>query len=138
MALSPLTRHLFLGMAAAGSLALLSLVCISAAAAESIRVLLAQEAPFVDVRSDGALALVTETGDTKTLHAPIRLTARADGLHVDGRRIMGGHVLIRPLRSNLTLDDRERGGSVRGHSAPDQRNCTSVAQGTWARGRQSG
>jgi len=54
---------------------LLALFCVPAAFAESIRVLLAQEAPLVEVRSEGALALVTETGDTKILQAPIYLTA---------------------------------------------------------------
>ncbi len=118
MALSPLTRHLFIGVAAAVSLALLSLICIPVAMAESIRVLLAQEAQFLDVRAEGALTLVTETGETKTLHAPIHLTARADGLHVDGRRILGGHVLIRSLRNNLTLVVGKEGGASAGTPLP--------------------
>lgn len=91
-------------------MALLLLICTQSASAESIRVLLVQEAPFVDVRSDSPLAFVTETGDTKTLHGPIHLTARADGLHVDGRRIIGGQVLIRSLRNGLTLVVGKEGG----------------------------
>ena len=92
-------------------MALLLLICTQSASAESIRVLLVQEAPFVDVRSDSPLAFVTETGDTKTLHGPIHLTARADGLHVDGRRIIGGQVLIRSLRNGLTLVVGKEGGT---------------------------
>ena len=112
MDLSPLIPHRALSFVAAGVMALVALVCAPAASAESIRVLLVQEAPFVDVRSDGPLALVTEAGDTKTLHGPIHLTARADGLHVDGRRIMGGQVLIRSLRHNLTLVVGKEGGAA--------------------------
>ncbi|MBX3343624.1 MAG: SpoIID/LytB domain-containing protein [Nitrospira sp.] len=93
-------------------MALAGIVFAQSASAESIRVLLVQEAPFVDVRSDGPLALVMETGDTKTLHGPIHLTARADGLHVDGRPILGGQVLIRSLRHNLTLVVGKEGGSA--------------------------
>lgn len=92
-------------------MALLLLICTQSASAESIRVLLVQEAPFVDVRSDSPLAFVTETGDTKTLHGPIHLTARADGLHIDGRRIIGGQVLIRSLRNGLTLVVGKEGGT---------------------------
>lgn len=86
-----------------GGLLLVSLFCVPAVSAESIRVLLAQEASLVEVRSDGALALVAETGAMKILQAPIHLTARGDGLQIDGRRIMSGQVLIRPLRNNLSL-----------------------------------
>lgn len=112
MALSPLIPHRVVSLVAVGVMACFVLVCAQSASAESIRVLLVQEAPFVDVRSDGPLALVTETGDTKTLHGPIHLTARADGVHVDGRRIMGGHVLIRSLRNNLSLVVGKEGGAA--------------------------
>ena len=114
MALSPLTRHQSSSLAAAGGMLLLALFCVPAVFAESIRVLLAQEAPLVEVRSEGALALVTETGDTKILQAPIHLTARGDGVHVDGRRSMGGQVLIRPLRNNLSLVIGKEGGATAG------------------------
>ena len=111
MALSPLIPHRTVKLAASAAMALLLLICTQSASAESIRVLLVQEAPFVDVRSDSPLAFVTETGDTKTLHGPIHLTARADGLHVDGRRIIGGQVLIRSLRNGLTLVVGKEGGT---------------------------
>lgn len=112
MDLSPLIPHRVRSFLAAGVMALAGIVFAQSASAESIRVLLVQEAPFVDVRSDGPLALVMETGDTKTLPGPIHLTARADGLHVDGRRILGGQVLIRSLRHNLTLVVGKEGGSA--------------------------
>ena len=112
MDLSPLIPHRARSFLAAGVMALAGIVFAQSASAESIRVLLVQEAPFVDVRSDGPLALVMETGDTKTLPGPIHLTARADGLHVDGRRILGGQVLIRSLRHNLTLVVGKEGGSA--------------------------
>lgn len=111
MALSPLIPDRIVKLAASAAMALLLLICTQSASAESIRVLLVQEAPFVDVRSDSPLAFVTETGDTKTLHGPIHLTARADGLHIDGRRIIGGQVLIRSLRNGLTLVVGKEGGT---------------------------
>jgi len=111
MALSPLISHRTVKLVATGVIALLLVICTQSASAETVRVLLVQEAPFVDVRSDGLLALVTETGDTKTVHGPIHLTARADGLHVDGRRIIGGQVLIRSLRNGLTLVVGKEGGA---------------------------
>ncbi len=110
MALSPLTRHIFSSLATAGGLLLVSLICVPAVSAESIRVLLAQEASLVEVRSDGALALVAETGAMKILQAPIHLAARGDGLQVDGRRLMSGQVLIRPLRNHLSLLIGKEGG----------------------------
>ncbi|MBA5862141.1 MAG: SpoIID/LytB domain-containing protein [Nitrospira sp. CR1.1] len=112
MALSPLIPHRVVNLVGVGVMALLVLVCAQSASAESVRVLLVQEAPSVDVRSDGPLALVMETGDTRTLHGPIHLTARADGLHVDGRRLTGGHVLIRSLRNSLTLVVGKDGGAA--------------------------
>ncbi|MBS0171221.1 MAG: SpoIID/LytB domain-containing protein [Nitrospira sp.] len=89
----------------------LVLVLAQPSCAESIRVLLAQEAPFLDVRSEGAFALVSESGEMKTLHGPIHLTARADGFHLDGRRLAGGQVQLRPLRQHLTLVIGKDGGT---------------------------
>ncbi|MBP6606911.1 MAG: SpoIID/LytB domain-containing protein, partial [Nitrospira sp.] len=111
MALSPLTRHCVSSLAVVGGMVLLSLFCAPAVFAESIRVLLAQDALSLEVQSEGALALILESGDTKILNAPIHLTARGDGVQVDGRRIMTGQVLIRPLRNNLALVMGKDGGA---------------------------
>lgn len=112
MALSPLIRHRFLRLAVvAGGLVWLSLVCVHPSSAESIRVLLAQGAPFLDVRAEGAFALVSEGGETKTLRGPIHFTARGDGLYLDGRRLASGQVQVRPLRHNLTLLIGKDGGT---------------------------
>lgn len=111
MALSPLTRHCASSLAVVGGMVLLSLFCAPAVFAESIRVLLAQDALSLEVQSEGALALIMESGDTKILNAPIHLTARGDGVQVDGRRIMTGQVLIRPLRNNLALVMGKDGGA---------------------------
>jgi len=89
----------------------LSLVCAHPTSAESIRVLLAQDAPFLDVRSEGAFVLVSESGEMKTLHGPIHLIARGDGLHLDGRRLADGQVQLRPLRQSLTLVIGKGGGT---------------------------
>ena len=98
------------------------------ASAESIRVLLAQEAPFLDVRSDGAFALVKESGETKTLHGPIHLTARGDGLHLDGRRLAGERVQLRPLR-HTDPGHRERRRAARGPHCRSVGRCRCRGRG---------
>src|SRR5574340_619073 len=114
MALSPLTRRMLCSLAAVGGALLSSLAHPHPAFAESIRVLLAQEAPFVEVRSDGDLALTTEMGEMKLLRSPIHIASRGDGLHVNGRRMVGGQVVIRPLRNTLSLVIGKDGGTVAG------------------------
>ncbi|MBA5874857.1 MAG: SpoIID/LytB domain-containing protein [Nitrospira sp. CR1.2] len=112
MALSPLIRHRFLRLVVvAGGMAWLSVVCAPPSSAESIRVLLAQEAPFLDVRAEGAFALVSESGETKTMRGSVRFTARGDGLYLDGRRLAGGQIQLRPLRHSLTLLIGKDGGT---------------------------
>ena len=103
MALSPLTRHILSGLPVIAGILLFSLGCAQSVSAESIRVLLAQEVLLLEVSSDGELAIVTEAGETKMLRSPIHVSSRADGLHVDSRRVMGGQIVIRPLRNNLSL-----------------------------------
>ena len=111
-------RHRLVRLVAAVGMVCLLFVSVHPASAESIRVLLAQEAPFLDVRSDGAFALVSESGEAKTLHGPIHLTARGDGLHLDGRRLAGGQVQLRPLRHTLTLVIGKDGGGGAGTPLP--------------------
>lgn len=115
MALSPLTRRILCSLAAVGGTLLSSLAHPHPVFAESIRVLLAQEAPFVEVRSDGDLDLTTEMGEMKLLRSPIHIASRGDGLHVNGRRMVGGQVVIRPLRNTLSLVIGKDGGTVAGN-----------------------
>lgn len=79
--------------------------------AESIRVLVAQEVMLLEASSDGDLAIVTEGGETKILRSPIHISSRGDGLHIDSRRVVGGQVLIRPLKHNLSLMMTQAGGT---------------------------
>jgi len=114
MALSPLIRRILCSLAAAGGTLLSSVACPSTVSAESIRVLLAQEAPILEVRSDGDIALVTEAGQTKILHSPIHLASRGDEWLVNGRRMLSGQVVIQPLHTNLSLVIGKDGGSIAG------------------------
>ncbi|MCC2639602.1 MAG: putative Amidase enhancer protein LytB [Nitrospira sp.] len=114
MDLSPLTRHILCSLAAIGGTLLFSLASASIASAEFIRVLLAQEAVFIEVRSEGNIALLIEGGQTKILHPPVSLTSRADGLLVNGRRMKGEQVVIEPFHANLSLVIGNRGESVAG------------------------
>ncbi len=119
MALSPLTRRL-LGPCAGITLALW-VVCVPAgpAAAESIRVLLAQELPQLEVRSDGDIAVVSEQGESRAVHSPLHVQSRADGIHVNGRRVAGDAVTVRPLRAGLSL--------IMGKDAPTQASIRGAA-----------
>lgn len=111
-------RHRLVRLVAAVGMVCLLFVSVHPASAESIRVLLAQEAPFLDVRSDGAFALVSESGEAKTLHGPIHLTAREMGCisMVDVSR--AGQVQLRPLRHTLTLVIGKDGGGGAGTPLP--------------------
>ncbi len=86
----------------AGSLFIFHM-CAPIVSAESIRVLVAHEVTFLDVNSDGDLAVVTESGETRIFRSPIHVSSREDGLHIDSRRTVGGQIIIRPLRNNLSL-----------------------------------
>ncbi|MBI4002969.1 MAG: SpoIID/LytB domain-containing protein, partial [Nitrospira defluvii] len=98
--------------------------------AESIRVLVAQEVTLLEVSSDGALAIVTEAGETKILRSPTHISSRGDGLHVDSRRVVGGQVVIRPLRNNLSLMMTQAGGAGAGaRSGSLGQGGVAIAQG---------
>ena len=103
MALSPVTRYRLKNLPMIAGSLLVFLACVQPVAADSIRVLVAQEVTVLEVSSDGDLALVTEAGETKILRPPIHISARGDGFHVDSRRVAGGQVVIRPLRNTLSL-----------------------------------
>lgn len=110
MAVSPLTRCL-VGFLAGLSLGLsIALSAIPPAAAESIRVMLAQDIHQVEVRSDGDVAVVLEHGDSRALHSPLHIQSRPDGIHVNGRRASGDSLTVRPLRSGLSLILEKDGG----------------------------
>ncbi|MCE3223033.1 MAG: putative Amidase enhancer protein LytB [Nitrospira sp.] len=117
MALSPLTRYLssMLPMMAGGFLVFMT--CAQPVSAESIRVLVAQEVALLEVNADGDIAIATEAGETKIFRSPIHVTSRGDGLRVDNRRIVGGQMVIRPLRSHLSLRMTQTAGTRPGSSA---------------------
>lgn len=114
MDFSPLTRRLVCCLTAVGGMLLSSLASPHPVVAESIRVLLAQEASFVEVRSEEDLTLETEMGEMKLLRSPVHVASRADGLHVNGRRVVGGQVVVRPLRNTLSLVIGKDGGAAAG------------------------
>ena len=110
--LSPLIPHRARSFLAAGVMALadrLRAVCLS-----RIHSCLTRTGSTVRRRAVGwAAGSCDGDGDTKTLHGPDP-SHGASGriLHVDGRRILGGQVLIRSLRHNLTLVVGKEGGSA--------------------------
>ncbi len=103
MALSPVTPYRLKNLPKIAGSLLLLLTCAPPVSGESIRVLVAQEITVLEVGSDGGLALLTEAGETKTLRSPIHISVRGEGFHIDGRRVAVGQVVIRPLRSTLSL-----------------------------------
>lgn len=116
MALSPLIQYLssILPMMAG---ILIFMTCAQSVSAESIRVLVAQEVALLEVNSDGDLAIVNEAGETRIFRSPIHVSSRADGLHIDSRRLVGGQIVIRPLRNNLSLIMTQAAATRPGSSA---------------------
>jgi stage II sporulation protein D len=72
------------------------------ASAQSIRVLLAQEAPYVEVRSDSEIVLVTSGGSVR-VRAPLLLSVTGTGMAINGKTVGGDQVEIRPSRAVLSL-----------------------------------
>ena len=71
--------------------------------AQSVRVLLAQEVPHVEVRSATDVALVSGDGASRTVKSPVLVSAIGAGLVVNGKKVAGEQVEIRPSRSILSL-----------------------------------
>jgi stage II sporulation protein D len=70
--------------------------------AQSVRVLLAQEAPHVEIRSDADVVLISSSGSTR-LRPPLIVSAVSSGLLVNGKPVTGDRVEIGPSRSVLSL-----------------------------------
>jgi stage II sporulation protein D len=75
----------------------------SLASAQSIRVLLAQEVPHVDVQSATDVILVSQNGASRVVKSPVLVSAISTGLAVNGSKMTGEYVEIRPNRSILSL-----------------------------------
>jgi stage II sporulation protein D len=103
MALSPVTllfaARVWFGLA-------LSVLCVCLPAivsAQSVRVLLAQDIPHVEVRSATDVILVSQNGASRTVKPPVIVSAIGPGLVVNGKKVTGEQVEIRPSRSILSL-----------------------------------
>ena len=103
MAFAPLSRYLPRILPLMVGSLFIFIIDAQTVAAESVRVLVAQDVALLEINSDGDLAIVTEVGKTKFVRAPIHVSARKDGLQVNGRRIPGEHLLVRPLKHHLSL-----------------------------------
>ncbi|HET9962373.1 MAG TPA: SpoIID/LytB domain-containing protein [Nitrospiraceae bacterium] len=101
MALSPLTRRIaasFVGLVLSLPI---GLVPSDPALAESVRVLLAQDISQLEVRSDGDMVVGSQLGEARAAHFPLHVQLRADGIHVNGRRVSATALTIRPVRGGL-------------------------------------
>ncbi|KXK04319.1 MAG: putative amidase enhancer protein LytB [Nitrospira sp. OLB3] len=115
MAVSALIRSVMTGVLAGSALVLGVVAAADPARAESIRVLVGQDVALLTVRSEGDVAVITETGDTKVLHPPLQVSARKEGLEVNGRHLSGGYILIRPVMSQLSLKMSKEEGQRSGN-----------------------
>ncbi|HVG02791.1 MAG TPA: SpoIID/LytB domain-containing protein [Nitrospira sp.] len=79
------------------------IMCSPVVFAESVRVLMAQDVALLEIHCEGDFAVVTEDGKTKIARSTIHVSSRKDGLQMDGRRITGEQILIRPLKHHLSL-----------------------------------
>ncbi|HEX2055015.1 MAG TPA: SpoIID/LytB domain-containing protein [Nitrospiraceae bacterium] len=70
--------------------------------AQSIRVLLAQDASYVEVRSDSEIMVVAAAGSAR-VRPPLLCSVGPSGLVVNGKHVAGDQIEIRPVRSLLSL-----------------------------------
>jgi stage II sporulation protein D len=85
------------------------------ASAQSVRVLLAQDVPHVEVRSDAEVILATPKGAAR-VRAPLMVSAIGSGLVINGQSVAGDQVEIRPGRSLLSLAFPKTLSAVRGRT----------------------
>jgi stage II sporulation protein D len=103
MALSPVT--LFFPIRLSFGIALVALIIGLPArgSAQSVRVLLAQEVQHVEIRSATDVILVSQNGASRTVKTPVMVSAIGSGLVVNGKKVAGEQVEIRPSHSVLSL-----------------------------------
>ena len=103
MDLSPLIRYLPSILSLMGGSLFVFIAYAQVVSAESVRVLVAQDVALLEISSDGGVEVETEEGKTKVVRSPIHVSSSKDGLQVNGRRTLGEHMLIRPLKHHLLL-----------------------------------
>lgn len=75
----------------------------TAVCAESMRVLLAQDIPHVEVRSDSDIVLIGSNGDARKVRTPILVSVMGTAMGINGKRIVGDRIEVRPLRAGLSV-----------------------------------
>jgi stage II sporulation protein D (peptidoglycan lytic transglycosylase) len=75
----------------------------AAVCAESMRVLLAQDIPHVEVRSDSDIVLIGSNGDARKVRTPILVSVVGTAMGINGKRIVGDRIEVRPLRAGLSV-----------------------------------
>lgn len=103
MALSPLIPLPLPTLSLSTVLLALTLTLPDAVWAHSVRVLLAQDVPHVEVHSESAIIVAPKDGPVRMIRAPIRVSGTATGFVVNGRKVPGHQIEIRPTRSGLSL-----------------------------------
>ncbi len=71
--------------------------------AESMRVLLAQDVPHVEVRSDSDIVLIGGNGDARKIRTPILFSVVGTAMGINGKKIVGDRIEVRPLRAGLSV-----------------------------------
>jgi stage II sporulation protein D len=87
------------------------------AAAEAVRVLLAQEASSVEVRSDSEIIL-TAIGRSVRVRGPLLVSVAGPGIAINGKHMGGDQIEIRPVRSVLSIFFPKAVAAVSGKSKP--------------------
>ncbi len=75
----------------------------AAAAAESIRVLLAQDAQRIELRASAGLTLQLSTGERRARRPPISVTAVGGMIVLNGEKVPGDRLVVRASSGYLTL-----------------------------------
>ncbi|HJR77099.1 MAG TPA: SpoIID/LytB domain-containing protein [Nitrospiraceae bacterium] len=117
MALPPVDRRTPRPVSVCATLLVFAISLPVYASAQSVRVLLAQEAPYVEVRSDSEIILVAPGGSVRA-RAPLIVSVAGAGMAINGKNVGGDQVEVRPSRAALSLAFPKTLSTVSGKSKP--------------------
>lgn len=102
MALSPISQPV-LRLAGFSLLALCAIACPSSASAESVRVLLAQDLPQLEITTQDDAVIAIVNGHERLFKAPVAVTALGAGISINGIKMPATSLTLRPIRTWLSL-----------------------------------
>ena len=128
MALSPVDLFFPRPRSLAIALLIFALGTALPVSAQSVRVLLSQEVPYVEVRSEAEI-IVVATGGSARVRGPLMVSVAGSGMVINGKSVGGDQIEIRPGRSVLSLAFPKTVAVVSGKSKPGGPSGMAPAEG---------